>query len=550
MEADSCDSNMASCQLNSGDITEVRRVLWDARSKWYDIGVELKLKAGDLDAIKQTHINDVEKCLTEMILQWLRRVEPHPPSWTALCAALQKPAVARCDIAKKVQELSINSTSRTELSLSITQDHMATFPAPTHSNTQKGFNCPCSKCNWEDYLQNRNQCQSRGCYPGLDVRSLNEYDRKRLGWILSQDATGILTSFSDLYLGMINSLEERKVDPKKVARTITSIAPAEILSLDRLKSIEVTDSIDSVLGPLQHKYITFFDHYILKYIIRHHGSEEDKKKLDKFLKDFDEYCKRSVFEVPQAIFGEIPNESKTFIIKIDEKHFSDQFSLHDLKAVECKLADALNIDVCNLSIRTVDRGCIKVIASIPISIADITLSRLESNHYIEYLKTKGVHIMPGPPGKPEALYVSATAITLCWTKPEYGANDIQRYIISYKIRINNSMVNTWESVQTSDDAPSFNFEVDHYISDKENVSLVFKINTMNEYGEGVESTESDVVELVSELKPFPRWQCNVHNDSYQQIKNYEGGEKVSTTVITPGTPNSDTDSAYSIPVSK
>ena len=279
-----------------------------------------------------------------------------------------------------------------------------------------------------------------------------------------------------------------------------SIAPAEILSLDRLKSIEVTDSIDSVLGPLQHKHITYFDHNILQYIIKQHGSEEDKEELKKFLKEFKEYCNRSVFEVPQAIFGEVSSDSKTFIIKIDERHFSDQFSLHDLKAVECKLANVLSVDICSLNIRTVARGCIKVIVSIPISIAGEALSQLDSSHNTDYLEAKGIHIMPGSPGKPEASWISATSIVLHWSKPEYGTKDIQRYTVSYKI-VNDSMVNTWESVETNDDALSFNFEVDQYtlISDKEDISLVFKVNAVNEYGEGMESAESDIVELPCEL---------------------------------------------------
>lgn len=160
--------NMACCQLNSDDLTEVRRALWEARSKWYDIGLELKLKADDLEVIKQTCSDSVEKCLTEMILKWLRTIEPHPPSWTTLCDALRKPAVDRCDIAKSIQKLSSRTASD---SMPRASGNTSPFLAPPHSNTRKGFYCQCGKCNWDDYLQNRNRCPTCD-YPGLDIRCL------------------------------------------------------------------------------------------------------------------------------------------------------------------------------------------------------------------------------------------------------------------------------------------------------------------------------------------------------------------------------------------
>ena len=468
--------------LNSGDLSKVRNVLWDARSKWYDIGVELEFKVGDLDAIKCAHRDDVGQCLTDMIARWLSRNDPKP-YWTTLCDALLKPAVGRGDITESIQVL-FSSTSQTDA---------AVIPVPADSNTQKAFSCPCGKCTWNDYLQNQNQCQ---CYfPHLDVRHLNKNDREMLQHKLYKDVSRIMQLFSDLYLDTIDSFEQRHVDPAKVARAITSIAPSEPRTPE-LDTIEDKSSIDSVLGPLQHTYVTFFDHSILEYVIDRHGSEEDKKKLGNFLKEFNEYCQRNVFEVPQIIFGQIPCENKKFIIKIDDKHLeSAQFRLHDLKIVQRKLADALNINICSLNIRRVDKGCIKVIASCPISIADVALSQLNSNHNNNSLKAQGIHIMPGPPGKPKLSHVSATVISLCWSKPEYCSEDIQRYIVSYK-RANDPVIDRWERIETSNNESNFNFEVDQYISD---VSFVFKVNAINEYGEGNESCESDAIELPYKL---------------------------------------------------
>ena len=42
--------------LTEADLADVQRALWDGRAKWYNLGLELGLIAGTLDAIQLTKL--------------------------------------------------------------------------------------------------------------------------------------------------------------------------------------------------------------------------------------------------------------------------------------------------------------------------------------------------------------------------------------------------------------------------------------------------------------------------------------------------------------
>ena len=45
-------------QLSIDDLSKVYVAVQEARCQWYDIGVELRVSANDLDAIKRKHCDD------------------------------------------------------------------------------------------------------------------------------------------------------------------------------------------------------------------------------------------------------------------------------------------------------------------------------------------------------------------------------------------------------------------------------------------------------------------------------------------------------------
>ena len=89
-------------QLTLDDLSEVRGALYEARAKWYHIGVELKLSVGTLNAIR-SEFTDKNGCNTEMCSHWLRRIDPHP-SWEALTKALESLPVGEGHLAQQLRD--------------------------------------------------------------------------------------------------------------------------------------------------------------------------------------------------------------------------------------------------------------------------------------------------------------------------------------------------------------------------------------------------------------------------------------------------------------
>ena len=70
-------------KLTSDDLHEVYVKLDDACTKWYNIGLALKLKVTTLDKIKSGSKDDVSACLREMLKHRLQA--GGPLTWGDLC---------------------------------------------------------------------------------------------------------------------------------------------------------------------------------------------------------------------------------------------------------------------------------------------------------------------------------------------------------------------------------------------------------------------------------------------------------------------------------
>ena len=86
--------------LRPDDLVAVKRFLFEAKHKWYNIGLELRVKDSMLDEIKARHGTDYDACLREMLQIWLR-FYPKKPTWDRLADALKEQAVAENELADK-----------------------------------------------------------------------------------------------------------------------------------------------------------------------------------------------------------------------------------------------------------------------------------------------------------------------------------------------------------------------------------------------------------------------------------------------------------------
>ena len=88
--------------LSLDDLSIVRKELHEARTKWYDIGLELKVPVGTLDSIK-AQSDDPKECLLEALKHWLKTVDPKP-TWQVLVDALRSCVVEENQLANSLEE--------------------------------------------------------------------------------------------------------------------------------------------------------------------------------------------------------------------------------------------------------------------------------------------------------------------------------------------------------------------------------------------------------------------------------------------------------------
>ena len=65
--------------------------MWEARSKWYNLGLELDITPDTLDAIEVANGQNPDRCIRAMLTKWLR--EHNRPTWSALTEALRSRSV-------------------------------------------------------------------------------------------------------------------------------------------------------------------------------------------------------------------------------------------------------------------------------------------------------------------------------------------------------------------------------------------------------------------------------------------------------------------------
>ena len=77
--------------LTTTDLPSIMEKIWDARAKWYNIGLGLRINPGTLDAIEKNNDN-VDDRFRDMLGDWLKAMQPQPTK-ALLAQALQLQSV-------------------------------------------------------------------------------------------------------------------------------------------------------------------------------------------------------------------------------------------------------------------------------------------------------------------------------------------------------------------------------------------------------------------------------------------------------------------------
>ena len=90
--------------LGVNDLSCVQEKLLDVSHKWFNIGLMLKLRVGTLERLRNQY-PDTSTCLREMLLIWLKKVDP-PPTWERLAHALESRVVGEAQLADQLRKYS------------------------------------------------------------------------------------------------------------------------------------------------------------------------------------------------------------------------------------------------------------------------------------------------------------------------------------------------------------------------------------------------------------------------------------------------------------
>ena len=82
-----CVANSAS-RLTQDDLKTIQDLVWPARSKWFQMGIQLGIDVGTLEAIRGNNHDQSEDCFTDILTTWLRGRDPIP-TWKSLVNALK-----------------------------------------------------------------------------------------------------------------------------------------------------------------------------------------------------------------------------------------------------------------------------------------------------------------------------------------------------------------------------------------------------------------------------------------------------------------------------
>ena len=381
-------------------------------------------------------------------------------------------------------------------------------------------------CNMEvvSHSQQYAVCEGRMYTAWVDLKPADKIDLEAR---LITDAEVIREEFALLCWKVRDSFEQRDIKPRTLASALLDLTINEDLSdgnsgIPLLKEKEealmsaksVHDTFD-VLRP----HMNFFNYEILQFLIKGKGSKDDKMALSTFLKNFEEFCKRHIFEVPFTVYSNDQNSDNPIMqqrlhVKLT-RHFkaalltwgasesvptpSDStqiekicsnklgINLEDAKKIQRKFAKVLNLKPSSLFLDSISEGSVILTFLLP---GSVSLVDLDNNPEIVLLLSNGVIILCGPPGKPELKELTPNGIVVRWSPPEYGCDSLAQYILYYQKQCKHDETSEWQMIKLN------SFQTHTCVPDlNDGDTYVFKICTVSDVGTLQYSNESSPIVL-------------------------------------------------------
>ena len=95
--------------LTLDELKVVQNSIWDARAKWFNLGVQLNVKPTSLEAIQQ-YDKDPDNCITKVLTVWLKQSNPRP-TWSSLVVALKQQTDGLEELADRIERQHLKHTT-------------------------------------------------------------------------------------------------------------------------------------------------------------------------------------------------------------------------------------------------------------------------------------------------------------------------------------------------------------------------------------------------------------------------------------------------------
>ena len=199
-------------------------------------------------------------------------------------------------------------------------------------------------------------------FPCLVLDEMADWEQKALKQKLHDEYRAIRNKFDILVL---STQSELKSSSCCTPEHLKESALFQDLACS-LNALEHADNFDSIFTVLKKNYCwTWFHFEILKDIITL-CLPDGFQKFDDYNKDFETYCRRSLFECPKEIGKYSNNYSNPLFFKVDDKVFKNSYINQYRRDFETALVTILNIKR-NLVLLTYDKGCTQLVYSLQIS---------------------------------------------------------------------------------------------------------------------------------------------------------------------------------------
>ena len=230
------------------------------------------------------------------------------------------------------------------------------------SNTDTSFVCPyCRNCSLELYLSEEGCPKASGktLFPYLSTPNLSEEERTVLEFRLISVAKDLRMLFAqtDTYIA------ENLCADVTIMKNFVFDLVRDLEQEENEAELKRAASIPEIILALQ-PYKSFLNYEIIENIANKFGSPDIRAEMQKYVKAFNDFCKRSAFELPVNILPKKVNKrsEKILSVKLTKKSLA---SIRDIITAQQNMATILGVKMWALKICSIEDGCVCVRFLVP-----------------------------------------------------------------------------------------------------------------------------------------------------------------------------------------